>query len=172
MNEYAVDLGMTDKPIQITPRGVHYDVHTDDYGPDIPAELLFNLAEVRIQMTLVHYDVDILNICIQEAFAGGNGTFVTDGTLAPAGKLMGGGVSVGASGNHYVSLNIISATGQPPWHFPATYLDSQPLLIPIGTERSLVQLSWRGIPYGAMNSSGEVLSTNKILWDRSPDAPP
>ena len=57
----GAQLGLSLDQIKITPRFHHRDVHTDDFGPDIPPEVLWNLADIRINMTLVHYDYDVLD---------------------------------------------------------------------------------------------------------------
>lgn len=65
------ELGLASDPIRITPKFVHEDVHIDDFGPQIPVETIWMLAEANIRMTLMHFDIDILDRCIVESMAGG-----------------------------------------------------------------------------------------------------
>lgn len=171
------ELGLASEGVSITPRFRHRDIKADDFGPDIPAEVMWNLADVTIDMTLVHFDDVILNCCMAESMCGrGNVTQVTMGqvgTLAAAGSLLGNNLALYASGNHYVSLNLQMARfaigGEAfyrPWTFPTCYLTSEPLKIPVGTDRQLVQMQWRAIPYGQM-VNGEVRSAGSILFTRT-----
>lgn len=187
------ELGLTDPQgeVRIAPRFVHRDIFTDDYGTEIPAEVLWFLADVNITMTLVQFDLKVLDACISEAMGGGGGTGINvgnfpDGTpafagaLASAGLPMGGGLPVTIAGCHYVSLNILSAELGYPYRFPSSYLADRPEVRKLGTKRSMVELNWRAIPYGgfgvysrtgtaARNTTGEVTSEGKILWDHTLD---
>ena len=120
------------------------------------------LADVHIRMSLVHFDKDVLSACISESMAGGD-----EGDLAGAGTPMGGGAGLGADGNHYISVNLLSPVLDNPWRFLACYLSEQPVQYPLGTERSLVALNWRCIPYGLV--AAETKSANTILWDHELD---
>lgn len=171
------ELGLTTESVTITPTWQHKDINTDDFGPNIPAELLWQLADVRIRMTLIHYDRDILRDCMIESMGGGslvdaNGLFV-DGTLAGAGQPMGNGLALFASGNHYISLNLTATSGGQPWRFPTSVLTAQPLEIPIGTKASLAVLNWRAIPYRPLPSQNDlnldIVSSGAVLWDHTLD---
>jgi hypothetical protein len=158
----ATDLGLAQKEVRIVPRFVHHDVHIDDFGPDVPVDVHWMLAEVSIRMTLAHYDANILKAVWAESMGGG-----TEGTMVGAGTPMGAGVAVGAAGNHYVSLNLLSPVLGLPWRFRACYLANTPFEQPLGTERTLAVLTWRAIPYVPYPSSvGELTSTGAVLWDR------
>lgn len=172
------ELGLTSESIQITPTFNHKDINTDDFGPNVPAELLWNLADVRIRLTLIHYDRDILNNVIIEGMGGGakfdaNGLFV-DGTFAAGGTPMGNGKPLFTSGCHYVSFNFLSTTsGQQPWRFPTCVLAQQPIEIPIGTKATLAVLNVRAIPYSppvtVSGISYGVQSSGIVLWDHELD---
>ena len=151
------ELGLSDSSIVITLNSKHLDIGVDDYGNDIPAEELWMLASANIRMTLVHFDNDVLSACISESMAGG-----TEGTMVAAGTPMGGGAPLLSSINHYIGLNLSSQIGTP-WRFPSAYLSEQPMIYPLGTERSLVVLNWRAIPYGLFGS--EITSSGVVLYD-------
>lgn len=173
----SFELGLTSESVRVSPRFIHRDVHIDDFGPDIPVEVINMLADVHIRMILVHYDPQVLTACVGESLGGS----LIDGRMIPAGTPMGGGFPLGAFGNHYIELTLTSPFLSP-WRFPAAYLTSQPLEIPLGTERSLVQLDWRAIPYTIPNfssgpmagpvgitffSGSEIISSGVALWYRS-----
>lgn len=161
-------LGLASESIKVTPRFSHFDVLADDYGPEVPAEILWNLAYCYIQMTLVHFDYQVLDACIAAAMGGG-----TYPILMGAGKPLGAGLPLYQSGNNYITLFLVSGIGARPWRFPACYLTGRPLEYPLGTEKSLVALQWRAIPYSPLSeepgTEGEALSNGSILWDHTLD---
>jgi hypothetical protein len=174
------ELGLASEAVRVVPRFSYQDVHTDDFGPNIPAEVMWMLADVRIEMVLVHYDRAVLDACISEAMGG---ISFPAGAIAPAGQCLGRGLPLFSSGNHYVSLSLMSPVLGVPWRFPASYLDSSPLIIPLGTERTLAHLSWRAIPYrlpawpgfnpsaivNNFRSGAEIVSSGIVLWDQRID---
>ncbi len=169
-------LGLSVGDVTVSPRFVHKSLYCDDFL-DVPADEQWRLADATIQMTLVFFNSDVLDICIKEAMAGGAGSTVA-GRLGPAGTMMGGQRAIFASGNHFISLNIASPQASQPWRFPASHLAEQPVIWPLGTKRSLVQLNWKAIPYQVPSSvllsgniliPGEVLSSGAVLWYRTAD---
>src|SRR5882724_5141810 len=99
------ELGLTSDAIRISPRFYREDIRADSFGPNAPAEVMWNLADVQISMNLIHYDPDWLGNCMQDAAAGGN--FIDNvggelGELAAASALMGNGFPLLASGNHFI----------------------------------------------------------------------
>jgi hypothetical protein len=176
------ELGLAVDQITVVPKFRHQELKVNDFGPDVPAEVLTMLAEVMIRMNLVHYDHSALDVCIAEAM-GGTGDFFTEaGTLAPAGTPLGAGIALHASGNHYISVNLLSPVLDRPWRFRACYLADQPIEYPLGTKASVVSLTWRCIPYTTFTSvvslstsgqptvGGEILSSGVVLWDRTLDS--
>ncbi len=183
-----VQLGLTSDSISITPRYVHNDISADDYGGKIPAEISCSIADASINMTLVVYDNTVLDACLAESMGGTAyqvlptaqnifnipGVSYYAGAMSPAGSLLGNGLPLLSSGNHFMSLNILSPQQNYPWRFPSAYLTGPPVKIPLGTERSLVSLNWRAIPYaspmvftnqGAFLRTQEIVSSGTILWD-------
>lgn len=177
-----VELGLTDNITRIQPIFHHQDIHVDDFGNKAPAEVMSMMAECRIEMTLVHYDPTVLSCCLWDAKGfNGIGTdlgfeALNEGACGAAGTLMGGGRDVGHEDNRYSELFLIfpktdevTMSQRQPYVFHACYLDSRPLEIPISTERSLVKLSWRAIPYDTFASgSNEIRSSGSIIWSRPP----
>ena len=177
-------LGLAVEAIKVTPTFRHLDVHTDDYGHDIPPEVLWHLADARIDMTLVHYDDSLLDECVLESMGGFDDTApgAVAGVYAGAGLPLGGGVQRWSAGNHYITVYLSSPVQQVPWRFRTCYLEQQPFVYPLGTERSMVQLRWRAIAYGFQSATteqtgsdngqpiftttiSEITSAGKILWD-------
>lgn len=162
---YLTELGLPEGPIHVAPRLVHKDIYVDAYGRDsgVPADVMWIIADVTISMTLSHYNFKALDVCIQESMGGR--TLSPKGSidrtaagfdsmaglagqyLNPTGRMMGGGIPHLQSGYHFISLNILSPLLQFGWRFPAAYLAQPPVRIPLGTRASLVDLTWRAIPY-------------------------
>lgn len=163
------ELGLTSEQILISYVSHHRDLLTDDFGPQVPAEILVQLAECRIQMTLIHYDPYVLQACLSESMGGAYDTqvYLGDSYLMPRPEMMfaanrplGGGVPVLRNGCHYIELYITSPYLATPWMFPTSYIIHE-TKIPLGTETSKVDLIWRSIPYksqyryaGANETSG------------------
>ena len=182
------ELGLAEENVNIVPQYIHRGVPADDFGPEVPAEVIAMLAWVSIQMTLIHYDVNVLEECLAEAL-GGNAAIIpppgkTGIAMMGAGQALGHGLPIGSSGCHYVSLNLLSPQLQYPWRFYSCYLAGQPVTYPLGTEKSAVVCNFRAIPYTypgqgfatALNTSGqgidkEVASSGRVLWDRVLDTP-
>lgn len=184
------ELGLTSESIQITPNYYHRDIHIDDFGREVPAEVMAMLSDCNIQMTLIHYDPDILDVCLSESLGGSALGYAvrTDGTLAPAGSMLGGYKGFLTSGYHFISLNLVPGTNfvgganeALDWRFPAAYLTGPPMRLPLGTKKSLTVLNWRAIPYprpqfsitirpgGSTVTQKELVSSGVILWDHDLD---
>jgi hypothetical protein len=172
------ELGLSVDAVRITPRFIHADVKCDDFGPDIPAEVRWQLAEVGIRMVLLHYDEDVLDICLRESMGGGN-VLGAAGTMSPAGRPLGRGLPLLASGNNYISLNLTAPILDKPWNFPASYLTGPPVEIPLGVGVTAAVCNWRAIPYKPLVGSGrtfvlsghtqEIASSGVPLWFRALD---
>ena len=164
-----VELGLATEEIKITPKFHRREVHIDDYGPEVPAEIMWMLAEVNISMKLIHFDQNILSVCLKNSMGGATanafpqgiirggdadggrriGLSWGGGVMKPAGSFMGNYKPLTYSGNYYLTLGL--QCEQFPesmryWRFFATYIDDV-FEYPVGTERSIVELNWRCIPY-------------------------
>jgi hypothetical protein len=182
------ELGLATGDVTVSPRFRHQEVIPDDYGDQVPAEVHTRLADASIRMTLVHFDAAVLSVCCSEAMGGalvgGTTRPALGGAVGPAGMPLGGGVPVGSSGNHYVSLNVLANQSVPPlpWRFRSCYLDGNPATFPLGANRQGVELNFRAIPYAPLvptsqnfstpppdNRVNEILSSGAVLWDHTPD---
>lgn len=176
------ELGLAQDPIVLSPKFHHKDVFIDDFGPNVPAEVLWMLAEVRITMNLVHFDISVLRKCLANSMGNANAVDAFDGSInegefAGAGIPMGGNKNRFVAGNQYISLNIRSevVNGGLNWRFPTAYLAESPMTFPMGTERTIASLNWRAIPYGrpkitlaevgATTIPDELVSVGTVLWD-------
>lgn len=164
------DLGLCTDAINIHLNFRHKNIMTDAYGPEIPIDQQWMLADAVVTTRLIHWNPEILELCLREAMGGGaDPTSATDsaGSCNLAGTIMGGGNQapkfnepfVPGSGYHYVSLNIIPQPniGTLPWRFPSSYLTGRPVIIPIGTERTIAECTWRAIPYGVVPNQASVI---------------
>jgi hypothetical protein len=166
-----VELGLCTDSVQITPRIKNREVMYDDFGDEVPAEVMAKMTDALVKMTLIHYDEGVLSNCVRQSMGGtrlGSASSWEDGVCGPTGRTMGGGVPLGYFGNRYVTLYIRSAVGARQWRFPATYLlDGYDY--PVGSKASEVQLTFRAIPYVApLDENGdvaEILSDGAIVWD-------
>lgn len=168
------ELGLATEGIIVSPHLYHKNVHVNDFGGQEgpPSEVIPFPPECNITMTLIHYDHEVLDACVAESHGGKipSTRGPTAGTLhGSTGIPLGCGRPLGASGNHYISVNISSPQLDFPWRFPASYLLTPPLEIPVGTKASVVQLNWKAIPYQTM-VSGEIRSSGATTWDHGADA--
>ena len=178
------ELGLADRNIVIIPRWHHSDMLVDDFGPFVPADVMWMLSDCLIEMHLIHYDNAVLEACYAESM-GGSGVGADGnhdaGIMASAGTPMGGWIAAQSTGNHYMSLSLLCPALGFNWRFPTSYLTTMPLKIPVGTKASIVELHWRAIPYtvplewslsmspGSVQNR-EVVSINKTLWDHQTDS--
>lgn len=175
------ELGLAEEAVTIVPHFRHQDVHADDFGPHIPAEVLAQLSDCTIHMKLIHYDRNVLDACMGEALGGTSPNTPAGAVLGPTNQPLGAGHTLGSSGCHYVSLNILSPVENVPWRFPASYLPALPLEMPLGTEKTVVDLVFRAIPYvspystyqsqgrGTIFIPQEIASSGARLWDHTLD---
>lgn len=156
------ELGLTTDQIRVTPVFRTRDIDVNAWG-DVPPEIQFKLAEVRISMTLVHFDYDVLNACLTESMAGAPAL----GQLPMAGARMGNNKArfgANPNGNHYIGLNLTSPVGGRPWCFLYSMLTNPPVDIPLGTDRTAVVCNWRAIPYTQDPWNGGNGSYGVALW--------
>ncbi len=162
------ELGLTDHSIRIAIQNHRLRIRVDAYG-DGPPESQFMGAGATVQMTLVHFDSDVLDFCVQEAWGSTPGF----GQMGHAGSLMGNGLPRfgpgGVNGNHFIGLNLISAPGKRPWRFYYAALADNPIDFPIGTERSLITLNWEAFPYSVDPWNNGNGSYGVQIWDNIAD---
>jgi hypothetical protein len=158
-------LGLTDGPIRVRLESRYLEIQVDAWGSEIPAEVQYKLSAVDISMNLVHLDRDVLDVCLMESMGGAP----VIGQTARAGARLGNGLgrfaAGGALGNHYIGLNITSPVASKPWRFFFTYLVGPPMEFPLGTERSIVTLNWRAIPYTTDPYGAGTGAYGASIWD-------
>jgi hypothetical protein len=160
--------GLASDQVRCTPQFYQRPIKVENWGEASP-EIQNMLASVRISMNLVHFDRDVLDVCLQMAAANPNQPV---GTMARTGTTMGNGLARFAAGNFFVSLNLYSPVAGKPWRFLTAYLDSQPVQFPLGNERSVVNVQWLAVPYPPdgdpwNNGSG---ASGVVLWDHTLDS--
>lgn len=159
------ELGLSDGPIQPQETFHHFDIQVDAWGGYVPPEIQWMGAEMIIPMSLVHFDPDVLDVCLREAKAGS----AAAGMMRRAGARMGGGVNRLVAGNHFIGLNITSPDAGRPWRFLTSYLYGTPVQFPLGTERTGVLLNWRAIPYAVDPYGGGTGMEGTLLYDHTLD---
>ncbi len=169
-------LGLADNSIHIRLNPKHMDVNADAWGREGrgPAfEVQTFLADADITMTLVHFDRTVIDYCLQESQGGSS----APGTMARAGARLGNNAARFAATNHFIGLNLSGPVSAKPWRFYYTYLlgDQD---FPIGTERSIITLKWKAIPYtndpwgGGTAQGGTAAGTGAVgalLYDNTLD---
>lgn len=160
-------LGMSDGPVRVRHNFRHMDVNLDAWGGEVPFEIQCKLQDVMIDMTLVHVDYALLEVCVAESIGGMGAVGV--GTMPLAGARLGNNSFRFAAGNHYIGLNLGAPVNGVPWSFKHCYLTGQPFEIPLGSERSIIAMSWRCIPYIPDPFNAGLFSLGQILYDHLPD---
>lgn len=158
----ATELGLADSPIVISINMKYDDVIVDAWGEQVPADVQTFLTDVNITMRLVHFDQAVLRECIGLSMGVQAGN---EGQLPHAGQLLGNGNARFVNGNNYVSLNLTSPILGLPWRFYNTYLVGNTPRWPLGTKRSLIDLTWRAIPYIADPYQSGSGASGQTLWD-------
>lgn len=184
-SDNANKLGLATDEIQVRPSLNKLDVKVNAWGED-PVDVQQMGGEATITMNLVHVDRTILDTCIKLAM--GAAVANTPGTFGRAGLLMGNGLAMFNAGNRLISLNITSpiggggraVDGDRPWHFLSCYLADNPVVFPVGVQRSIIAVTWRAIcytndPWGdsAGVQTGTSAGTGKagaVLWNHTLDA--
>ena len=181
------ELGLAPEQVRIVPNFRYRDALTDSFGPDVPPEVMTQLADVSFRILLIHHDRFVLDAMLAESLGGlrddvippgGLGPTLAAGLLAPCGTPLGKLKPLYASGNNYfgVQLTCGQALSGRPWRFPACYLVGPPVEYPLGSEVTVPVLNVRAIPYkvpptvlvtsGGVNVPGEILSSGVPLWYR------
>ena len=166
----TVQLGLPADKIQCSIEPRYRDMNLDAFGGEIPPDVQCMLAAVNVTMDLIHFDPTILDECqrLSMGLAGIAGGVI--GTLPHAGTRLGGGGALYTSAtNNLMQLQIAAPAGSPalPWRFYAGYMP-QAYTYPLGTEKSIVRVTWRFIPYppsGDPWNSGNG-AQGVVLWDR------
>ena len=165
----STQLGLAQDPIEITINHQHMDVGVDAWGGRrIPPEIQYFLSDATIRMNLVHIDRDRLDDCLRLSMGG----VATVGLVPRTGTRMMNNGALYSSANSLIELHLSSPVGGKIWRFPAAYLTGPPVEFPLGTERSIIKLTWRAIPHPAIGTildpwGGGTGSTGAILWSHT-----
>lgn len=147
------ELALAADPVRITLNYYHRDINLDAWGGQVPADTQFMLADATIRFTAIHLDRAIMSECYRLSQCGPSGY---PGLMGRAGQRMGnnqalfsaGSAATGANaGNFYITLGLSSPVGQLPWQFFYCYLTGTASEWPLGTEKSMVPMTWRAIPF-------------------------
>lgn len=168
-------LGLCSDSVDVSYGIVHQDIKVNAWGNmgPPPEEQCF-LSDVTVSMSLVHFDEAVLKECVRLSMGGAP----VEGQMPRTGALMGGQVARFAAGNNYIGLNLTSPVAGNPYRFYYARLAAQPFRANMGTERQLVVLNWRVIPYttdpwgGSPAQPNTVAGTGSLgalLWDRTLD---
>ncbi len=166
-------LGLSEGPIRVNMNFVHSDLQVNAWSAmGVPVDIQWMLGSVNISMNLIHFDPAILQTCITESMAGAP----TFGTTGRGGQRLGNGLArfapagaITGWGNHYIGLNISSPMTALPYRFLFSYLTSQPAEFNLGTEKQIVVLNWRAIPYSQDPWNGGLASYGAQIFDNTPD---
>lgn len=148
------ELGLATDKIDLSLNLRSNEIKYVEWGSEIPAEIMGNVKDAIVSFTLIHYDRSVLDYCIGEAQGGvtylapGNpiGLYTDPGSNVIPGALLGNNCAFQASGNHFVTLNILSTDATYPWRFLTCYL-MNPLQLPLSVRASETRCQFRAIPY-------------------------
>jgi hypothetical protein len=182
-------LGLSDQQITVRFDLNHDELPVNAWGKT-PADIQVMLGGATISIPLIHFDDLVLAACFQlSCGAPVGGQF---GRLARAGQRLGNNLprfapvgtpdnnGVMQPGNNYIGLNIISPVEGIPYRFWYAYMTGPPLVLPLGSEKSVAQTQWRAIPYtqdpfgGSLSQPFTVAGTgaqNAVLFDNILDSP-
>lgn len=153
------ELGLAQGVVTVSPKFYHKDIMIDDFGPEVPVEVLSMLALVDIDMTMIHVDLDVLYKCVLNSMAVPNGPV---GAFSGAGTPLGGNTDATTD---YISLNLTSPVLARPLRFRAAYLAVNPFEMPLGVKAMPIPLKWRAIPYKRLKwtVAGQATDDDAIL---------
>lgn len=155
------ELGLAEGPIRVTLDFHHRPINLDAWGAEVPIDMQWMLAGANIAINFINFDRTILDICMIESMGGAPAI----GQMQRAGPRLGGGNARFAQNNHFISLNIASPQASKPWRFYSTYMVGSPVDFPLGTEKSVVQTTWRAIPYAVDPWGAGLGARGVVLWD-------
>lgn len=155
----VVTLGVTDQPISVTQRFRHQDIYSDKTERDIGADVMWKNSDILLNMNLIHFDNDLVEVALSEAM---DGYSTTDNSKGIPGGMLGHNIPLYSSGCRFMSVGLTSSvtSGRV---FYCCYLAEQPYTIPLGTTRSSLRLNFRAFRYAHMDTSGFV-ATPHLLW--------
>lgn len=157
------ELGLTSDQIQITPVYQKRDVLINNFA-GAPIDKMNRLAMAYITTNFVHFDEDVLDVCFRESLAGGGDPSNRGFSFGKSGRLLGNGLPMYASGNYLLGMALISTDATRQWRFPSVFVDER-VVFPIGSERSIVSVTWGILPYVPYSAGKDYSSLSGKLWD-------
>lgn len=164
-------LGLSDDMVRVTPTFYHDPLHVEAWGKT-PVDMQVMLLAAKVHITLIHYDVAVLNTCIALSMAVTGGTpGLNDGTTNRAGTRLGNNQVRFAAGNSYIGLNLYSPIGGIPYRFLYCYLLDP--TTPLGVQKTVVDTTWQAVLYTqdpAGIVAGQILgATGAQVYDHTLD---
>lgn len=160
------ELGLTEDPVTIVPEWKHHEINLNAWGTGgIPNEVQWMLGAVTVQFNLIHFDPDVLDVCLREAQGGSTGP----GTMRRAGIRLGNGAARFAATNFFIGLNLTSPITNKPYRFYHSFLTGNPAQYRIGVEKQVVPVQFRVIPYSPDPWNGGTGAEGVVLWDNTLD---
>lgn len=151
-------LGLAESPVQVVITPKYKDIIVDAWGPSVPPEVQYFLAEARISFTLVYFDNVVVNSIWTNMMGGAlpNGTI---GQTSRAGTLM---------SPYMKTLSLSSPVLGRPWTFNNVYAETSGTY-PLGTEKTLLSMSFRALPIPATGNpyGGGTGAQGTVLWSFS-----
>ncbi len=170
----SAELGLAVDSIKVLPKMYHRPMMTNDFGPMVAPNVMTHCSHVDINMTLVHYDAGVLDICWGESVGYHQTVNVPTTSTSEirllVGKPLGNGGPLYSSGNHFITIDLAAPQLSGTWRFPACYLVNEPFEYPVGVKASRVDMTWRSVPYAPF-TSGEIRSSGVLVWQYIPDEP-
>lgn len=135
-------LGLSPDQINVQLDAYHDPIKVNAWGNGkIPADEQVFVASATISMSLVNFDIDVLEECFRLGMAA-----PTFGAAGRTGALMGNGLARFAAGNNYIGLNITAPVNGKPYRFFYARLENR-VVLPYGTEKQIAQCTWYAYPY-------------------------
>ena len=154
------NLGVAADPIVVTIHSNIDDIITDPTGHMTPIDAQTMGGFATISMNLIHFDRAVLDACYAVSVGGSS-----PGTMGRAGQIFGNGLVRLASGWLFVGMNLTAPVAGSGWNFKACRIaDSHSW--PLGTKKSIVNVTWKAIPYVADPASGLALA---VLYNNTLD---
>lgn len=160
------ELGLSEQPVKISVEFKNLDITLNAYGNQgVPADVQSMLATATISMSLIHFDPAVLDECVRLSMGG---PVAGIGTVNAAGQRLGNNLARFAAGNRLISVNVASPVANKPYRFYYCHLINT-ADYPMGTERQIVNVTFRAIPYTTDPWGNGLGATGNRLWDNTLD---
>ena len=159
------ELGLSQSPIQVTYETKYAPLTVDAWGQS-EVDVQFMGGAMNVSMNLIHFDPAVLAVCI----AMSQGAAPLEGTIGRAGQRLGNNSARFALTNSLIGLNIVSPVANLPWRFYFAYMRDPPVQWPLGTEKSVLTVNFRVIPFSVDPYGGGTGSYGYRLFDRILDS--